>query len=74
MQAFYNAGAKLDEDGNAISAYNVAPIFYDNLEDNNGLYFKAYIQGYQTLGVRIDAEYINATNYWRIDFDIGYID
>ena len=74
MQAFYNAGAKLDEDGNAASAYNVAPIFYDNLEDNDSLYFKAYIQGHQTLGVKIDAEYINATNYWRIDFDIGYID
>ena len=74
MQAFYNAGAKLDEDGNAASAYNVAPIFYDNLEDNDSLYFKAYIQGHQTLGVQIDAEYINATSYWRIDFDIGYID
>lgn len=74
MQAFYNAGAKLDEDGNTISAYNVAPIFYDNMDDYNSLYFKAYIQGYQTLGVKIDAEYINATNYWRIDFDIGYID
>ena len=23
---------------------------------------------------RIDANYINATNYWRIDFDICYID
>ena len=23
---------------------------------------------------RIDTHYINATNYWRIDFDIGYID
>lgn len=23
---------------------------------------------------RDDANYINATNYWRIDFDIGYID
>ena len=74
MQAFYNAGAKLDEDGNLISAYNVAPIFYDNLEDNDSLYFKAYIQGHPTLGVKIDAEYINATHYWRIDFDIGYID
>lgn len=74
MQAFYNAGAKLDEDGNTASAYNVAPIFYDNLEDNNSLYFKAYLQGSDTLGVEIDAEYINATSYWRIDFDIGYID
>ena len=74
MQAFYNAGAKLDEDGNAASAYNAAPIFYDNLEDNDSLYFKAYIQGHQTFGVQIDAEYINATSYWRIDFDIGYID
>lgn len=74
MQAFYNAGAKLDEDGNAASAYNVAPIFYDNMEDNDSLYFKAYIQGNQTLGVEINADYINATGYWRIDFDIGYID
>ena len=74
MQAFYNAGAKLDEDGNTASAYNVAPIFYDNLEDNDSLYFKAYLQENKTLGVRIDAEYINATSYWRIDFDIGYID
>ena len=74
MQAFYNAGAKLDEDGNLISAYNVAPIFYDNLEDNDSLSFKAYIQGHPTLGVKIDADYINATHYWRIDFDIGYID
>ena len=74
MQAFYNAGAKLDEDSNLISAYNVAPIFYDNLEDNDSLYFKAYIQGHPTLGVKIDADYINATHYWRIDFDIGYID
>ena len=74
MQAFYNAGAKLDEDGNLISTYNVAPIFYDNLEDNDSLSFKAYIQGHPTLGVKIDADYINATHYWRIDFDIGYID
>ena len=74
MQAFYNAGAKLDEDGNLISAYNIAPIFYDNLEDNDSLSFKAYIQGHPTLGVKIDADYINATHYWRIDFDIGYID
>ena len=74
MQAFYNAGAKLDEDGNTASAYNVAPIFYDNLEDNNSLYFKAYLQGNKTLGVEIDAEYISATSYWRIDFEIGYID
>ena len=74
MQAFYNASAKLDEDGNLISAYNIAPIFYDNLEDNDSLSFKAYIQGHPTLGVKIDADYINATHYWRIDFDIGYID
>ena len=74
MQAFYNAGAKLDEDGNAISAYNVAPIYYDNLEEDDSLYFRAYLQGNKTLGVEINADYINATNYWRIDFEIGYID
>lgn len=74
MQSFYNAGAKLDEDDNVISAYNVAPIYYDNLEEDNSLYFRAYLQGNKTLGVEINADYINATNYWRIDFEIGYID
>lgn len=74
MEAFYNGGAKLDEDGNVISSYDVAPIYYDNLEDNDSLYFSAHIQSHPTLGVRINADYINATHYWRIDFDIGYID
>lgn len=74
MEAFYNGGAKLDEDGNIISSYDAAPIYYDNLEDNDSLYFSAHIQSYPTFGVRINADYINATHYWRIDFDIGYID
>ncbi|MBQ7995058.1 MAG: hypothetical protein IJ247_02425 [Bacilli bacterium] len=74
MEAFYNGGAKLDEDGNVISSYDVAPIYYDNLEDNDSLYFSAHIQSHPTSGVRINADYINATHYWRIDFDIGYID
>lgn len=73
MKAFYNEGAKLDEDGNVISSYDVAPIYYDNLEDNDSLYFSAHIQSHPTLGVRINVDYINATHYWRIDFDIGYI-
>lgn len=74
MEAFYNGGAQLDEDGNVISRYDAAPIYYDNLEDNDSLSFSAHIQSHPTLGVRINADYINATHYWRIDFDIGYID
>jgi len=74
MEDFFNAGAKLDEDGNAMSSYNVEPIFYDNLQDYNSMLFRAYIQGNPTLAVKIDADYIDATHYWRIDFDIGYID
>ena len=53
---------------------SVQPIFYDNVEDYDSLLFRAYIQGSPTLAVEIDAEYIDATHYWRIDFDIGYLD
>lgn len=69
LQAFYNAGAKLDDSGTEQTFDELYS--FDDDERTPSLYFTGYIVGNETYYVQITADYIyNASpKYWRIEIE-----
>lgn len=69
LEAFYNAGAKLDEDGVQKTFDELC--WYD--EEDNGFSFTGYIAGNPTYLVRIYADYTQfvSPHRWTINISIG---
>ena len=70
LQAFYNAGAKLDDSG-AEQPFDELYSFDDD-ERTPSLYFTGYIVGNETYYVQITADYLYnvSPKYWRVEIEI----
>ena len=69
LESIYNAGAKLNADGDVDTFANRLDDFYD---DGSRLCFEAYVQGYSDYKVEAECRYYSdgEDSYWKVELDI----